>query len=251
MANTSPMEFHTSAWLSEPGLRRCSPATKGLWMDTLAIMWEEGRTGVLTGSQSDLQEKLQCTTNQFCEFIKELKLHNVAKIEVSNASVTIINRRMAREEAKRQKANQRMMEYRGMVGNESVTLEYTPKFLEFYAVFPRQIEKRAAFKNWNIRLKEGADPDTLIEAAKRFRAQCEKEHREQQHIMYPQRFLGITRPYEDYLPGRSSGLNDEDAELTAQVCYTRFKEFDYECTKKKSYCEFCHVFKEGENVSPN
>ena len=76
---------------------------------------------------------------------------------------------------------------------------YSLHFDSFWAAYPRKTEKRAAFKVWNTRLKEGAKPDDLIMAAKNYAAECEKEGREPKFTKQAKTFLGPSRPYEDYL----------------------------------------------------
>lgn len=45
---------------------------------------------------------------------------------------------------------------------------YTPEFLEFWKIYPRKQEKGSAWRAWNARLKEGAQPDQLILAARHY-----------------------------------------------------------------------------------
>ena len=42
------------------------------------------------------------------------------------------------------------------------------RFPEFWAVYPRRVDRRAAEKQWRAALKRGADPDQVIDAARRY-----------------------------------------------------------------------------------
>jgi len=41
------MQFYPGDWLKDPGLRACSPAARGVWMDVLCLMFEAEQRGVL------------------------------------------------------------------------------------------------------------------------------------------------------------------------------------------------------------
>jgi hypothetical protein len=77
--------------------------------------------------------------------------------------------------------------------------EYTPEFEEFWREYPRNIKKRAAFENWNTRLKEGVSPSDLILAAKVYRCDRAANETPENLIMHPTTFLSHTRAFEDYL----------------------------------------------------
>jgi uncharacterized protein YdaU (DUF1376 family) len=41
------MPFFVNDWLGDDALRACSPASRGIWIDMLAIMWKSPQRGVL------------------------------------------------------------------------------------------------------------------------------------------------------------------------------------------------------------
>lgn len=47
MAKLPALQFYTGDWLKDPGVRACSYAAKGLWMDMLCIMSEASPRGYL------------------------------------------------------------------------------------------------------------------------------------------------------------------------------------------------------------
>lgn len=83
--------------------------------------------------------------------------------------------------------------------------EYTEKFLEWWAAYPRRIEKRSAYECWKARLKEGVDPETLILAARNYAKVCRREETPARYIKHPTTFLGPAHrtkevnPWEDYV----------------------------------------------------
>ena len=79
--------------------------------------------------------------------------------------------------------------------------EYTPEFEEFWAHYPRKIEKKRAFRVWKTRLREGVPPEVLIQACKHYAEYCARQGSEQRYIKHPSTFLGPDRPYEEFIDG--------------------------------------------------
>ncbi|MGI9861343.1 hypothetical protein SDD30_08160 [Moorella naiadis] len=91
---------------------------------------------------------------------------------------------------------------------------YTAEFEHFWAIYPRKLEKRAAYKSWRARLKEGIKPDDLIIAALNYAKYCRQNGIDERFIKHAATFLGPSRSYEDYLssskaraePGQDTGI---------------------------------------------
>lgn len=79
--------------------------------------------------------------------------------------------------------------------------EYTPEFEEFWAHYPRKIEKKRAFRVWKARLREGVPPEVLVRACKHYAEYCTRQGTEQRYIKHPSTFLGPDRPYEEFIDG--------------------------------------------------
>ena len=75
--------------------------------------------------------------------------------------------------------------------------EYTEDFLQFWATYPRKVEKRKAWRNWQARLKQGANPLQIIASAKHYSQAC--VGKEQQFIKHASTFLGPDKPYEEWI----------------------------------------------------
>lgn len=78
---------------------------------------------------------------------------------------------------------------------------YTPEFEEFWDHYPRKVEKKRAFRVWKARLREGAKPETLIQACKNYAAYCMRQGIEPRYIKHPSTFLGPDKPFEEYIAG--------------------------------------------------
>jgi len=93
-------QFYPGDWLKDPGLRRASHATKGVWIDILCIMFECDQRGVLaTAGQAWTEEEIIRAVGGDRDVtlfaLRELLRLEIAKINKSGA---IICRRMVRDE---------------------------------------------------------------------------------------------------------------------------------------------------------
>ena len=78
---------------------------------------------------------------------------------------------------------------------------YTSEFKEFWEIYPRTVEKRAAFAAWNARLNDKKDkttPEVMIIGARNYAAECLKLKTEVQYIKHPATFLSSKKPFEEY-----------------------------------------------------
>jgi hypothetical protein len=108
----SPFHLDTGDWLKDPKLSMCAPAARGIWIDLLCALHESGRRGQITGTPDQLARLCRCSTAEFVEAIAEFKRTNAADISERNGSVTVINRRMQREEKARLATRQRVASHR-------------------------------------------------------------------------------------------------------------------------------------------
>lgn len=76
---------------------------------------------------------------------------------------------------------------------------YPTPFEDWWAVYPRKIDKGNAYKKYQARRKDGFSDAELMEAAKNYAAQCKKAKTEKQYIKHPKTFLSETLPFTDYI----------------------------------------------------
>lgn len=106
------MQLFVDDWLNDIPLSRCSPETRGIWVDVLCQMHREGRTGVMSGEADELARLCRCTPKQLVEAAKELASKGAADVKTCNGVVTFTNRRMAREHKDRENAADRQRKHR-------------------------------------------------------------------------------------------------------------------------------------------
>lgn len=177
MSKAPAFQFYVRDWLSDPQLRMCSHVTKGIWIDLLCLMWEAPERGKLEGTADQLARMVSANNGDFELFLKEAQETsfcnaNVTRVTDGSKKVTIINRRMQREEKERKLHANRQFRYRerhkdnlcdvnsdGKVtvpsSSSSSNTPIVPKgdgddlFDIFWLNYPKKIGKQAARKAWN------------------------------------------------------------------------------------------------------
>lgn len=106
------MQFNTGDWLKDPRLSMCLPATRGIWIDAIAAMHECGRSGSLSGSPEQLSRVLRCTEPALMAAIDDLQTTGTADLTLRNGVITMVNRRMLREQKERTSGAERQKRLR-------------------------------------------------------------------------------------------------------------------------------------------
>ena len=82
-------------WASEPGLRLCSAATRGIWFEALNTMMLMG-THEVTGTKEQLCALLCCQKNELETAIEQLKRTKVSDLHEQNGNIIFTSRRRQR-----------------------------------------------------------------------------------------------------------------------------------------------------------
>lgn len=116
---------------------------------------------------------------------------------------------------------------------------YSPDFEQFWTLYPRKLEKRAAYKAWRARIKAGVPPASLIAAAEHYAAHCAASGKPPEYVKHAKTFLGPSGSYEDWVegapeavqerasPGRATSVADQNAALLAAEWAAMQAEGDY------------------------
>lgn len=73
--------------------------------------------------------------------------------------------------------------------------EYTCEFESFWAIYPKKIDKRKAFRCWNARLKAGHTAEDMIAAAKHYATATAGS----KYIKNPATFIGPDEPFTEFV----------------------------------------------------
>lgn len=118
------LKFFPSDWLSDPALGRCSPTTRGIWIDMVCLMHQSGGTGEISCSLDEFSRICRCSPDEANKALEELNLTKTADVTFCNSLVTVTNRRMKRDYKYRYDTRLRVQRYRSNASsNKSVTQE--------------------------------------------------------------------------------------------------------------------------------
>ena len=87
--------------------------------------------------------------------------------------------------------------------------EYGEGFERFWAVYPRKVNKGAAFDKYLARLRSGFSEDELLRSAEGYAMECRKYGTEQRYIKHAATFLSERLPFLDYLPKNKEQENQD------------------------------------------
>ncbi len=83
-------------WKSDPQLSRCTPATRGIWVDAICSMMMTG-TYKLEGTAEELSRDCRCTKQEILTANDDLKKCQAAEVSMQKGCIIWICRRLARK----------------------------------------------------------------------------------------------------------------------------------------------------------
>ena len=88
-------KWYPTNWASEPGLRLCEAATRGIWFEAVNTMMLK-QTDHVSGTVEQLAALCVCRVPQMHLAIEQLKSFDVADVTMQNECITLTNRRRKR-----------------------------------------------------------------------------------------------------------------------------------------------------------
>jgi hypothetical protein len=98
--------------MGDTELSKCTPATRGVWIDLICAMHQSGRSGELCGTTDQIARLARCSTAELTLALTELQTTGTADVTLRNNNVTVINRLMKREAKDRQGTALRVQKHR-------------------------------------------------------------------------------------------------------------------------------------------
>ena len=220
MNKLDSFKFYPGDWFKDPGLRVCTKASKGMWIDMLCLMFECDERGFLITagtpwSDLEIAGAVGGDIQGNILLIQELLKLDIAKRDKRGA---IFCARMVRDEASRRSNVKRQKKFRKSFNDETSNAsnndEVTPlsheekppegppaalfdnklhinsDFEAWYQEYPRKVAKGHALKAFKSAIKK-VDLAALLAATRRYRASCDGV--EPQYIAHPATWLNAER----------------------------------------------------------
>lgn len=97
----------------------------------------------------------------------------------------------------------------------------------FWGIYPRKVNRKGAFRNWNTQIKtKKQDPEMLIQATKNYAFHCKVKRLEDDKIMHPTTFLGRDDRFVDFKDLHLKRGNQEQALTRKQIIEMNRKKFE-------------------------
>jgi hypothetical protein len=181
MGKNPAFQFYPADWISDSQLQMASTTSKGVWIQLLCYMWWSPSRGQVTGTRDDLCMLVRCRPEDLQGFIDDNIRYHFADVTECNNAVTIINRRMMREEKARESTRYRVQRFRNKIGNASVTVHSSSSsssssskhkillanpdgFAAFWAAYPRKVGRQAAMQAWAKIQPQNGLVETILSA---------------------------------------------------------------------------------------
>lgn len=179
------MPFNPLDWLGDT---RClTNRQKGIWIDLLCYMWREKKRGKITGTWDEIARMVGEPWLEAETEIKQIFRKNVLNLEEKHPKITIISRRMVRDEKTRESSKIRVYEHRKRSSNTNVTrvsqgyvrshmLDVTSITTErgwfeiVWKGYPNKLGRKAAERHFLATVKTETDLAGIQEALKRYLA---------------------------------------------------------------------------------
>jgi hypothetical protein len=123
---------------------------------------------------------------------------------ISTSDIPPVDRDKRREEKTRDPSPhtpRRARPHEGKPQAAPAERDYSEAFENFWTLYPRKVEKVAAWKAWQTRLKAKASPEALIAAARHYGETCRRASQESRYIKHASTFLGPNEPWKDWKNG--------------------------------------------------
>lgn len=115
-------QFYPGDWMKDPRLSMCQAATRGIWIDLLCAMHENGMGGEISGTVAQLARICRCSPEELDTALIDLSVTKAADVTKCNGHVTVVCRRVKKESEARQNGAKRVERFRKkQVRNENVT----------------------------------------------------------------------------------------------------------------------------------
>ncbi len=96
MTKKPSFQFYPGDWMKDPKLSMCLPITRGIWIDLLCAMHENGMDGEVTATVPQLARICRCLPEEMSTALNDLNVTKTANVTFGNEIVTVICRRVSR-----------------------------------------------------------------------------------------------------------------------------------------------------------
>ena len=240
MGKSPAFQFYPGDWRRDTQVQMASMSTRGVWIEMLCCMWDAPERGKLVGTIGEISRLIGCDGLELVEALRQierLKIGNVEGLECyknvtcnadvtkCNGVVTVINRRMYREETTRKQTRKRVSKHREEKKKQDCNADVTPpssssssissskeekinkkeeilleRFNRFWQAYPKKKSKGQALKTW-MKIKPSEQLlETMLSAIERAKTSVEWTKENGRYIPYPSTWLNAMGWEDEFEP---------------------------------------------------
>jgi hypothetical protein len=144
MGKAPAFQFYPGDWRRDTQVQMARMETRGVWFEMLCCMWDAPERGKLTGGKLEIARLLGCDVEVLQRALNEIEKLKIADVTNGNNEVTIINRRMKREQKQRESTRLRVKRHRS---NKTSNAKVTPPSSSSSSSSPSRINKLEDLKS--------------------------------------------------------------------------------------------------------
>ena len=153
MGKAPSFQFYPGDWRRDTQVQMASMETRGVWIEMLCCMWDAPERGKLVGTQKQLCRLLHCDEDELQRSLEELQRLQIADVTNGHNDVTVVNRRMSREEKQRIDARLRKQKQRE---REASHKDVTPLSSSSTSIGCDECDKTVTFRTKKGRTLKGS-----------------------------------------------------------------------------------------------
>jgi uncharacterized phage protein (TIGR02220 family) len=158
MGKQPASQFYWADYKKDVELHMMSFEARGVWMEMLASMWEARERGKIEGTYKQVARMIGCSEEVLKKTLDELNVTKTADVTLGNDFVTIINRRMIREEKERVSTRYRVQKHRDKEMKQVCNGNVTPSSSSSSST---SLKEKEIKKEKKERILTDADPSVL------------------------------------------------------------------------------------------
>lgn len=188
MGKRPSYQWYPGDWKKDPAVQALSPESRAFWREALDVLFESDTKGQLTATREAWSRVTGVPVEWIDTFLSENELARTCDVTVCNGTVTLMSRRILRDERERELTRKRVAKHRAATecnapvtpmkhdssssssSSSSVTkvTKYTADFETWWQEYPSAAGKSKAQEYFTARLKSGQTVEQLTAARDRY-----------------------------------------------------------------------------------
>lgn len=193
MGKRPSYQWYPGDWKKDPAVQALSPEAKAFWREALDVLFEAENRGEITATADSWARLTNLPITWVETFLRENVTAKTANVVTCNGLVTIVSRRIKRDESEREKARKRVQKCRAKKANVTTVTKmkqpssssssssctkvhrYNSDFAEWWLGYPNKQGRTSAERYYALRRDRGETKEELLARRDRYKAKKARE----------------------------------------------------------------------------